>query len=511
MRAKWIVLGALSLLLEIACVLGAALTWHEILGFPVYIALVFLIAGALCMAGGIFFAWKFVDAPNAEASFAGAIEDMIQAGGSDSITVSDPFLPGDMPIEYGGTEYTGFAEVMDEQAFSDLGGAEAIMEEEAAEEPSPEQMSAEEMERLFRQATAEREAEELPEAAENIEGFQDEQGAEPEQDELTAQEALLAGMAGMEGFDISDDEVSLEDEAFGAEASTEEAMPLEEEMPAEDEQLAAEAELADGEDVLEEESAFEAETSPAEEEMPEETILAEDASAEEGISTADEEPEMDVPEMMEEEMAAEEEEPPAIEEEAAIASEDEPAEEPMADEPEEELAVESEEDAPQDEAVAETGEEPAAEAGEEAAIEEEMAAEPEDEAVAMPEEDMPADAAEEEPEPPMEPFAEAYEPESDGAVDLVLLWRQGDEDKMQPISHFPMIIGSEASQVDVAIRDASIAPLHACIVRTDGAHYVMDMGSETGTYINGYRIADQMPLLAGDILRLGDIEIGIAR
>lgn len=73
----------------------------------------------------------------------------------------------------------------------------------------------------------------------------------------------------------------------------------------------------------------------------------------------------------------------------------------------------------------------------------------------------------------------------------------------------PLVIGSDPS-CDVAIYDANVAPNHAAIVPThDGGHVVEDLGSATGTWVQGARIAQPVRLVPGQIIRIGDAALTV--
>jgi Inner membrane component of T3SS, cytoplasmic domain len=68
----------------------------------------------------------------------------------------------------------------------------------------------------------------------------------------------------------------------------------------------------------------------------------------------------------------------------------------------------------------------------------------------------------------------------------------------------PLVIGSD-SRCDIAIYDAAVAPKHAAIIPTpDGGHAVKDLGSATGTWVQGALIAAPVRLAAEQTIRIGD-------
>lgn len=71
----------------------------------------------------------------------------------------------------------------------------------------------------------------------------------------------------------------------------------------------------------------------------------------------------------------------------------------------------------------------------------------------------------------------------------------------------PLVIGSDPS-CDIAIYDAGIAPNHAAIVPTpEGGHALEDLGSATGTWVQGARIAQPVRLAAGQTIRIGEATV----
>jgi phosphoserine phosphatase RsbU/P len=64
-----------------------------------------------------------------------------------------------------------------------------------------------------------------------------------------------------------------------------------------------------------------------------------------------------------------------------------------------------------------------------------------------------------------------------------------------------------ASDCTIPIKDRFLSRKHAEIVFERGAWYVRDCGSVNGTLVNGVKIAEPVPLRAGDRIALGDSEV----
>lgn len=70
-----------------------------------------------------------------------------------------------------------------------------------------------------------------------------------------------------------------------------------------------------------------------------------------------------------------------------------------------------------------------------------------------------------------------------------------------------LITLGRASDCTIPIKDRFLSRRHAEIVFERGAWYVRDCGSVNGTLVNGVKIADPVPLRAGDRIGLGDSEV----
>jgi len=66
-----------------------------------------------------------------------------------------------------------------------------------------------------------------------------------------------------------------------------------------------------------------------------------------------------------------------------------------------------------------------------------------------------------------------------------------------------LTIGREASNA-IAINDAEISRKHAQLVYRDGKYIITDLGSTTGTFVNGQRLTGQHVLQPGEVISLGE-------
>ncbi|ACU53063.1 FHA domain containing protein [Acidimicrobium ferrooxidans DSM 10331] len=72
------------------------------------------------------------------------------------------------------------------------------------------------------------------------------------------------------------------------------------------------------------------------------------------------------------------------------------------------------------------------------------------------------------------------------------------------------IIGRQ-SGADVRIDDNRVSRRHAEVTIAEGTATVTDLGSTNGTFVNGERVARPTELQAGDVLRLGAVEVRVER
>lgn len=80
------------------------------------------------------------------------------------------------------------------------------------------------------------------------------------------------------------------------------------------------------------------------------------------------------------------------------------------------------------------------------------------------------------------------------------------------VSKQEFLIGKRADSVDACINfNTAISRVHCKIITSNNEHYIVDLGSANGTYVNGYKlnINQQMPIKAGDIIKLANSEFVI--
>jgi len=60
---------------------------------------------------------------------------------------------------------------------------------------------------------------------------------------------------------------------------------------------------------------------------------------------------------------------------------------------------------------------------------------------------------------------------------------------------------------DSPFKAAAVSRRHACIVVTGALATIEDLGSKNGTFVNGVRLVGSAPLIEGDIVRLGTVDL----
>jgi sigma-B regulation protein RsbU (phosphoserine phosphatase) len=85
---------------------------------------------------------------------------------------------------------------------------------------------------------------------------------------------------------------------------------------------------------------------------------------------------------------------------------------------------------------------------------------------------------------------------------LVLLIRDGFEERTIPLDHFPVTIGRKPEK-DVVLKDARVSRDHAKFSNEEGIYFIEDEGSRHGTFVNGQRINGRLEVHAGDQIQFG--------
>ncbi len=71
-----------------------------------------------------------------------------------------------------------------------------------------------------------------------------------------------------------------------------------------------------------------------------------------------------------------------------------------------------------------------------------------------------------------------------------------------PLDSDEVIIGRHGA-ADIRFADMSISRYHAVLCVSNGVWRVIDLESKSGTYVNGRRVLEQMPIRSNDEIRFG--------
>jgi sigma-B regulation protein RsbU (phosphoserine phosphatase) len=71
----------------------------------------------------------------------------------------------------------------------------------------------------------------------------------------------------------------------------------------------------------------------------------------------------------------------------------------------------------------------------------------------------------------------------------------------------PSVSIGRSSECSIPIKDRYLSRRHAEIIAKDGEWTLKDLGSANGTYLNGTRVEQDLPLHSGDRIRIGDTEL----
>lgn len=86
----------------------------------------------------------------------------------------------------------------------------------------------------------------------------------------------------------------------------------------------------------------------------------------------------------------------------------------------------------------------------------------------------------------------------------------GGQSQRIPITNGRFQIGRR-SDLQLCLPHSSVSKLHAELVATEVALFVRDLGSTNGTFVNGKRITDAMPISERDILHFAEFEFAVGR
>ena len=69
----------------------------------------------------------------------------------------------------------------------------------------------------------------------------------------------------------------------------------------------------------------------------------------------------------------------------------------------------------------------------------------------------------------------------------------GDADELFALTGRCTLLGRSAAAVDVVLKDTSISRQHAAIIHADGTAFLQDLGSASGSRVDGVRLAANGP------------------
>jgi predicted component of type VI protein secretion system len=78
-----------------------------------------------------------------------------------------------------------------------------------------------------------------------------------------------------------------------------------------------------------------------------------------------------------------------------------------------------------------------------------------------------------------------------------------------PFTGDEITVGRAAEGVTFRLADRNVSRQHARFALSGGAVFVEDLGSLTGTLVNGERISGRRRLRAGDLVQIGDYDLAI--
>jgi predicted component of type VI protein secretion system len=78
-----------------------------------------------------------------------------------------------------------------------------------------------------------------------------------------------------------------------------------------------------------------------------------------------------------------------------------------------------------------------------------------------------------------------------------------------PFSADAIVVGRAAEGVTFRLPDRDVSRRHARFFLQGGSAFVEDLGSRTGTHVNGERVAGRRRLRDGDLVRIGDYDLAV--
>lgn len=78
-----------------------------------------------------------------------------------------------------------------------------------------------------------------------------------------------------------------------------------------------------------------------------------------------------------------------------------------------------------------------------------------------------------------------------------------------PFAGDAIVVGRAAEGVTFRLGERNVSRRHARFVRQNGTVFVEDLGSLTGTRVNGERITGRRKLRSGDLVQIGDYDLAV--
>ncbi|HEY6099083.1 MAG TPA: FHA domain-containing protein [Anaeromyxobacter sp.] len=78
-----------------------------------------------------------------------------------------------------------------------------------------------------------------------------------------------------------------------------------------------------------------------------------------------------------------------------------------------------------------------------------------------------------------------------------------------PFTGEAIVVGRAPDGVTFRLTDRNVSRRHARFVRQNGTVFVEDLGSLTGTRVNGERITGRRKLRPGDLVQIGDYDLAV--